>query len=210
MKQTVFTKREGVPAFSSRGPSVLADRRFSVAEYHRMGEVGILGEDDRVELVDGRIVRMSPVGSRHAACVSLLNRLLRPVEETAIVRVEDPVVLNDETEPQPDIAVVRFKETLYADAHPRPEDVLLIVEVGETSLEEDREVKLPRYAASSIPEVWIVNLAEETIEVYRDPLTLANGVPGYRTRMDAPFGQPICPEAFAHLEIELSLLVKRV
>ncbi len=100
---------------------------------------------------------MSPIGSQHAACVSLLNRVLRPVEETAIVRVEDPIILNDDTEPQPDIAVVRFKTNLYADAHPRPEDVLLLIEVAETSLEEDREIKLPRYAASSISEVWIVN-----------------------------------------------------
>jgi len=172
-----------------------------------MGEVGILGEDDRVELIDGRILSMTPIGSHHAAWVSLLNRMLRPVEETAIVRVEDPIVLNDETEPQPDIAIVRFKDDFYADAHPRPEDVLLIVEVAETSLEEDREIKLPRYAASFIPEVWIVNLAENTIEVYREPLILANGIPGYHRRTDVLPGQPIRPEAFAHLEMKFSLPV---
>ena len=186
-------------------PAIRSGRRFTVEEYHRMGEVGLLGEDDRVELIDGRILNMSPIGSQHAACVSLLNRMLRPVEETAIVRVEDPIVLNDETEPQPDIAIVRFKDNLYADAHPRPEDVLLIVEVAETSLEEDREIKLPRYAASFIPEVWIVNLVENIIEVYRDPLILANGIPGYRRRADSLPDQPIRPEAFAHLEIKLPL-----
>ena len=191
MGQTIFGKTERAPAFSMEGSSAFSVRRFTVADYHLMGEVGLLGEDDRVELIDGRILEMSPMGSLHAACVSFLNRRLRPVEETAIVRVEDPVVLNDETEPQPDIAVVRFKENLYADAHPQPADVLLIVEVADTSLEEDRKIKLPRYAASSIPEVWIVNLVENTVEVYCDPLTLANGTPGYCTRMDFVSGQVV-------------------
>lgn len=205
MKQLIFETTAGVPVLPHSRAPTFSVRRFTIEEYHRMGEVGILGEDDRVELIDGNILKMSPVGSQHAACVSLLNRLLRPVEESAIVRIEDPIVLNDETEPQPDIAVVRFKEKLYADAHPRPEDVLLIIEVAETSLEEDREIKLPRYAASSIPEVWIVNLVENLIEVYRDPLALANGTPGYHSRMDVPSGQLVRPGAFAHLEIELSL-----
>jgi len=132
-------------------------RRFTCKEYHRMGEAGILGEDERVELMDGRIVPMRPIGSQQAACVSVLNRGLRPVDATALVRVEDPLIVHDDTEPQPDIVVVRCKANLYADAHPRPEDVLLLIEVAETSLEEDREIKLPRDAAASIPEVWMVN-----------------------------------------------------
>jgi len=180
-------------------------RRFTVAEYHRMGQVGLLGEDERVELIDGWIVTMRPIGSRHAACVSLLNRVLRPVEETAIVRVEAPIILNDATEPQPDIAVVKFKANLYADAHPCPEDVLLLIEVAETSLEEDREIKLPRYAASAIPEVWIVNLIANTIEVYRAPLILANGLPGYRSRTDFLPGEPMRPQAFVDVAIQLSI-----
>jgi Uma2 family endonuclease len=180
-------------------------RRFTVEEYHRMGQVGLLGEDERVELIDGWILTMRPIGSRHAACVSLLNRVLRPVEATAIVRVEDPIILNDATEPQPDIAVVKFKANLYADAHPGPEDMLLLIEVAETSLEEDREVKLPRYAASAIPEVWIVNLVANIIEVYREPLILANGTPGYRSRTDVLFGEPLRPQAFVDVEIQLSI-----
>lgn len=151
MSQMVAKKTPEAAVLTNVLLHTLPVRRFTVEEYHRMGQVGLLGEDERVELIDGWILPMSPVGSRHAACVSLLNRVLRPVEATAIVRVEDPIILNDDTEPQPDIAVVQFKANLYADAHPCPEDVLLLIEVAETSLEEDREIKLPRYAASAIP-----------------------------------------------------------
>ena len=170
-----------------------------------MGEVGLLEEDDRVELIDGRILRMAPIGSRHSAYVALLHRAFRPVEDRAIVRVQDPIVLDEETEPQPDIAVVRFKPDLYADAHPRPEDVLLLIEVSDTSLEMDREVKLPLYAASAIPEVWIVNLVEEIVEVYRDPSVFTDGTGRYRIRMDYPLDEPIRPSAFPELEVKVSL-----
>ena len=205
MSQRVFKNTSEIAALSNALLHILPVRRFTVAEYHRMEEAGLLGEDERVELIDGWILTMSPIGSRHAACVSLLNRVLRPVEETAIVRVEDPITLNDDTEPQPDIAVVKFKANLYADAHPCPADVLLLIEVAETSLEEDREIKLPRYAASSIPEVWIVNLVANIIEVYREPLILANGLPGYRSRTDFIPGEPMHPQAFVDLEIQFCI-----
>jgi Uma2 family endonuclease len=130
---------------------------------------------------------------------------LRPVEATAIVRVEDPIVLNDATEPQPDIAVVKFKANLYADAHPGPEDVLLLIEVAATSLEEDRAITLPRYAAAAIPAVWMVNFVDNTIEVYRAPLILANGLPGYRSRTDVLPGEPLRPQAFGDVAIQLSI-----
>jgi len=205
MSQMVFKKTSEAAVLANVLLHTLPVRRFTVEEYHRMGKVGLLGEDERVELIDGWLLTMSPIGSRHAACVSLLNRVLRPVEATAIVRVEDPIILNDATEPQPDIAVVKFKANLYADAHPGPEDVLLLIEVAETSLEEDREIKLPRYAASAIPEVWIVNLIANTIEVYRAPLILANGLPGYRSRTDFLPGEPMRPQAFVDVAIQLSI-----
>ena len=197
MSQTVLSTKD-VPSIFHFIPT----RRFSAEEYHRMGEVGILSEDERIELIDGRILEMSPIGSQHAAYVTLLHRALRAVEETAIVRIQNPIILDDETEPQPDIAVVKFKANAYVDYHPYPEDVLLIIEVAETSLDEDKEIKLPRYAASGIPEVWIVNLIENIVEVYREPLTLANGIPGYRGQTDFRSGELLSPEAFPDLEIE--------
>ena len=146
---------------------------------------------------------MAPIGSQHAAYVSFLNRKLRAVEETFIVRIQDPIILDDETEPQPDVAVVKFKANAYADSHPRSADVLLIIEVADTSLEEDRLIKLPRYAKSGIPEVWIFNLIDNIVEVYREPLTLANGIPGYRKRIDFGVGELLRPETFPNLEIEI-------
>lgn len=184
----------------------LPNRHFSVKEFHRMGEIGILSEDERVELIDGRILKMSPIGSLHAAYVSLLNRKLRSVEDNAFVRIRAPIILDDETEPQPDIAVVKFKANAYSKSHPNPEDVFLIIEVAESSLQEDREIKLPRYANSRIPEVWIVNLVENTVEVYREPLTFANGISGYRKRVDFGFGESISSKVFPNLEIDISIL----
>ena len=199
MSQTVFLKTKEI----TTSLDSLTARRFSVEEYHRMVEVGILGEDERVELIDGRILQMSPIGSQHAAYVSFLNRKLRAIEETAIVRIQDPVILDDETEPQPDVAVVGFKANAYADSHPHAEDVLLLIEVADTSLEEDRLIKLPRYADAGIPEVWIFNLIENIVEVYREPLTLANGIPGYRRRTDFRVGESVNPSAFPDLRIEI-------
>lgn len=159
------TKREGVPVRVEK-------RRFSIHEYHRMAEVGILSEDDRVELIEGEIVRMSPIGSRHAACVDRLNRLLnRFTNLSAIVRVQSPILLNGNSEPEPDISLLRPRDDFYTGGHPMPDDVLLLIEVADTSVERDLEVKLPLslYAQAGIPETWIVDLPAETIEVHSRP-----------------------------------------
>ncbi|MEM0326364.1 MAG: Uma2 family endonuclease [Desulfurococcaceae archaeon] len=144
------------------------ERLFTVGEYHRMAQVGILTEGERTELIDGKIVTMTPIGSRHAACVNRLNQLL--AERTrglAIVSVQNPIALDSYNEPQPDIALLALRDDFYAAHHPRPEDVLLIIEVAESSLEGDRNLKLPLYAKAAIPEVWLVNLADGELESYR-------------------------------------------
>jgi len=191
--------------------SDLPIRCFSVEEYHRIGEAGIIDEDERVELIDGRIVEMAPIGSRHSGYVDFLNRQLNrqlfSMDETSIVRIQNPVILNDRTEPQPDIAIVKFKPGLYVDSHPRPDDILLIIEVAESSLEEDKLIKLPRYAASGIPEVWIFNLIDNVVEVYGQPLIPSNGVPGYGKRLERRLGEVFSPEAFPDMEVETSDLV---
>ena len=144
-------------------------RRFTVEEYQRMAEAGILGEDDRVELLDGRIVEMMPIGERHAACVRRLNNLLAErARGRAIVDVQDPVYLDRWSLPQPDVTLLRPRADFYTN-HPRPEDLLLVVEVADTSLRYDRDEKLPRYAASGIIEAWLVDLEGERIEVHREP-----------------------------------------
>ncbi len=148
----------------------VARRRFSVGEYHRMAEAGILGENDRLELVGGEIVEMSPIGSRHVACVGRLNQLLvTRVGGSVIVFVQSPVLLGEHEEPEPDLAVVRFREDYYARELPGPSDVLILIEVADTSLAYDRGVKLPMYARAGIPETWLADLPGDAIERHTEP-----------------------------------------
>ncbi|MGH7699531.1 MAG: Uma2 family endonuclease, partial [Gemmatimonadales bacterium] len=149
----------------------LSTRRFTVDEYHRMAEAGILDRDERVELLDGEIIVMSPIGSRHAAAVDRLNHgLTRRAGQRAIVRVQNPIVLGSHGEPQPDVCLLKPRADFYAGAHPRAEDVLLVVEVADTSDQDDRERKIPAYARAGIPEAWLVALPADAVEVYREPM----------------------------------------
>lgn len=149
---------------------------FTVENYHRLAELGILGEDDRVELLDGQIVEMTPIGPDHAGCVDDLTHLLsRVAGASAIVRVQNPVILGQRWEPQPDLTLLRPRRGGYRTAHPGPADILLVIEVADASLQSDRDVKLPLYAAAGIPEAWLVDLAHDIIEVHRQP-----GPEGYR------------------------------
>lgn len=151
--------------------SVVEQRTFSVADYHRMADVGILTEDDRVELIAGRIIVMSPIGSRHAACVKRLNAYLSQlVGDDTLVSVQDPIQLDNHSEPEPDVALLRHRDDFYANSHPTPEDILLVIEVADTSEAYDREEKIPLYARSKLPEVWLVSLSKSRVEVYTEPV----------------------------------------
>ncbi len=143
-------------------------RRFNVGEFHQMAEVGIFGEGDRVELLAGEVVETTPIGSRHAGAVDRLNRILSSrLAPSFIVRVQNPVRLDEHSEPQPDLAVLRFRSDFYAEAHPGPGDVLVVVEVADTSAELDRALKVPLYARAGIPEVWLVDLPAQAVDLYR-------------------------------------------
>jgi len=145
-------------------------RLFTADEYYRLADVGILRRDDRVELLDGDIVEMTPIGIRHAACVDRLLALVQPrVTGRAILRVQNPIRLSPHSEPQPDLSILKARADFYASAHPAPGDVLLVIEVADSSLEFDRAVKVPLYARSGIPEVWLVDLEGSRIEVFSQP-----------------------------------------
>ena len=153
-----------------------ARRRFTREEYNRMAEVGILKPADRVELIRGEIIEMSPPGRRHIAFVNNLNRLLvRRLGDRAIVSVQNPVAFTEDTEPQPDLAVCRERTVPYKDREPYAEDVVLLIEVADTSLRYDRSTKLRLYAAAGVPEYWLVDCTAESVEVFRSP-----GAEGYR------------------------------
>ncbi len=150
----------------------LLRRKFTVKQYHQMIEAGILTENDRVELLRGEIVEMASIGRRHAACVNRLTELfVLRLAQAVIVGVQNPVELEDNSEPQPDIALLRRRDDFYEAGHPQSEDVLLLVEVADTTIEFDREVKIPLYAESGISEVWLVDLNGQCLEVYRQPLS---------------------------------------
>jgi Uma2 family endonuclease len=145
-------------------------RPITVSEYHRMGEVGILGERDRIELIEGELVAKSPIGSHHHGTVNqLTHSLVLAVGEHAVVSVQGPVRLDDFNEPEPDFALLKPRPDFYRDAHPGPADVLLLIEVADTSLNYDRAVKRALYARHSIPELWIVDLTSREVEVCRQP-----------------------------------------
>ena len=154
-----------------RGNPWVTRRPITVDEYHRMGEAGILTEDDRVELIEGELVAMAPIGSDHSGTVNALNHLLvMAVHGRAVVAVQNPVILDDRSEPQPDFAVLRYRDDHYRRATPRAEDVVLIVEIANSSLNYDRAVKRPLYARRGIPEYWIVNVSGQEVEVCRTPV----------------------------------------
>ncbi|MGH8580731.1 MAG: Uma2 family endonuclease [Gammaproteobacteria bacterium] len=155
---------------STPEPTVYRRHRLTVADYHLIGNAGIVSENDRVELIEGEIIDMAPIGSEHAAVVRRLVRLFdRIIGEQAIVSAQDPIWLSSFSEPEPDIALLRYREDFFRHAHPRPDDVLLIVEVADTSLRYDREVKLPLYARHGILEVWIVDLENRCLHMFREP-----------------------------------------
>lgn len=142
--------------------------RFTVVDYRRMGESGILAPDARVELLDGEIVTMSPIGPLHVYSVTLLNdHLAARVGPEWLVAVQSPIQLDDYSEPQPDLAVLRRRD--YRTALPTPADVLLVIEVADSSREYDRETKLRRYAAAGIPESWLADLTSTVLERHSEP-----------------------------------------
>ena len=171
---------------------------FTVDTYQRLGELGILGEDDRVELIDGQVVEMSPIGDRHASCVRRLNGLFaRHLLDVAVVDVQNPVVLGLRDVPQPDVTLLEPRPHGYPH-HPRAEDILLVIEVADTTLAYDRDTKMPLYARAGIPEAWLVDVAADVIHVYRDP---AGGE--YASVRTASRGNPITPLRFPNMKVSV-------
>ncbi len=188
------------PARSERtavaGP---APRLFTVDEYYRMVEAGILHEDDRLELLEGKIIQMAAMGSRHAACILRLNEFFTPqVVGRANTAVQIPVRLSVRSEPEPDLMLLRFRPDRYADALPGPSDVLLLIEVSDTTLRYDRDTKLSLYAKAGIPEVWIFDLEGARLLVHRNP-----SADGYEQVLTFRAGSAVAPAAFPELSLNV-------
>jgi len=148
----------------------LPTKKFTIAEYHQMITLGVLKEDENLELIKGEIIAMSPVGFKHSSCVNKLNYLLNlNLANQAIISVQNPIKLKDNSEPQPDLVLLKFSQDFYNLRLPQPEDILLVIEVADTSIEYDRNVKIPLYAENKISEVWLIDLNQKLVEVYQNP-----------------------------------------
>jgi Uma2 family endonuclease len=184
---------------------VQAQHRFSVTDYHRMAETGVLRPDARVELLDGKIIDMSPIGPFHGGLVKRLSRIFNLAAKGRwIVSIQDPVRLNDHSEPEPDVMLLKPAADDYTSRHPQPEDVFLLIEVSDTTLEYDRGEKLPAYGRAGVAEVWIVNLNEATIEVYREP-----HFTGYGSKTVLRAGDQAAPQVFPDASVNAGELLKR-
>ena len=178
--------------------------QFSTEDYHRLAELGFLAPDARVELLDGEIHDMSPIGPFHGGIVKRLNRLFSSCAGGRwIVSVQDAMGLDKYSEPQPDLMLLKPAPDDYTAHHPVPDDVLLLIEVSDSSLEFDRRKKLPLYARAAIPEVWIINLQELEIEVYREP-----HLAGYGSKSICRPGEKLSPQKFPDVKAEVADLLK--
>ncbi len=181
------------------------EHRFSVKDYYRMAETGVLRPDARVELIDGRIIDMSPIGPFHGGLVKRLSRIFNlKAKGRWIVSTQDPVRLDDHSEPEPDVMLLKPAPDDYTSRHPQPADVFLLIEVSDSTLEADQENKLPAYGRTDVPEVWIVNLNELTVEIYREP-----HFTGYRSKTVLHPGDQAAPLAFPDAVVNVGELLKR-
>lgn len=191
-----------VPTFDgSNAVSTAARHKFTVADLHRMLDAGIFEEDDRIELIRGELFNMAPIGSRHAATVNILGkRLTLGARDRCLVSIQNPVQFPDDSEPLPDLALLKPRSDSYREALPQPADVFLIVEVSDSTLSYDRDVKIPIYAARLIPETWLVDLQRRTVTVFRKP-----DADGYRETTEIAAGF-LSPECLPDLVVEVSEL----
>jgi len=184
---------------------VQTQHRFNVKDYYRMAETGVLRPDARVELLDGRIIDMSPIGPFHGDVTTYLTEFFAGASKGRWrTRVQNPVRLDENSEPQPDLVLAKPIADAYRKRHPRPEEIYLLIEVSDTTLEADLEDKLPAYGRAGITEVWIVNLVDATIEVYREP-----NFAGYGSKTVLRAGGQAKPLAFPDVTIDVAELLKR-
>jgi Uma2 family endonuclease len=183
---------------------VQTSHRFSVTDYYRLAEIGVLRADARVELLDGLIFDLFPVSPLHAAVTQQIAQpFFEHPEGCCIVSIHNPVRLNEFSEPEPDVALFKYRADYYKTRHPGPEDVFLLIEVADVSLDYDRG-KLPIYGRAGIAEVWIVNLVDQTIENYREPQFT-----GYQSKAVLRSGDKARPEAFPSIAMDVAELLKR-
>jgi Uma2 family endonuclease len=184
--------------------TVATAKRFTVTEYHRLAELGFFGEDERVELIKGEIIQMAAKGTPHCVCETLLFReLIRLLLDRAMVRGQQPIIIRDHSEPEPDLTIVRNINDNYLSSHPKPSDILLVIEISNSTLKYDREVKLPLYAEAGISDYWIFNLIKYCLECYSQPYQDSQGNFDYRRKLILLPNESVKLSSFPDLVLDL-------
>lgn len=179
-------------------------KRFTVQDYHRLVELGFLEEDDHIELIRGELIQMAAKGTAHETCITRLLRVLpRLVGDRATIRCQSPITLSFDGEPEPDFSIVQNREDDYAMAHPTPAETLWVIEVADSSLDYDREVKVPLYAEAQISDYWLFNLPSRYLEMYSEPSQITSGQFGYLNRRIVPAEGTIALPPFPEQTISL-------
>jgi Uma2 family endonuclease len=180
-------------------PLSIPRHKLSTDDYHKMGEAGILREDDRVELIEGELIEMAPIRSRHAGTVSRIDRLLYEARQNTIIWGQYPISLPPDNEPQPDIMLLAPRSDDYINALPTAQEVLLLIEVADSSLEYDRDTKIPIYARHGIPEIWLFDLRNSTLSIYLDP-----SPNGYRKLLNPVKTEVVSPSLLPGAKVPLA------
>ncbi|XZO03354.1 MAG: Uma2 family endonuclease [Microcoleus sp.] len=182
-------------------------KRFSIAEYHRLGELGFFGPDERFELIRGELIKMAAKGTLHSVCNSLVfGELYSLVGKRAIVRGQEPIILTDDSEPEPDVVIARNRSDNYLASHPEPADILLVIEVSDSSLKYDQITKLSLYAEAGISNYWIFNLVDNQLEMYSEPYQKRQGAFNYRSQNIVLQNETVVIPGFPDLSLDLSLV----
>ena len=180
-------------------------KRFSIAEYHRLAELGFFESDNRFELIRGEIIKMAAKGRFHSVCNSLLLRELYPLlGKLAMLRGQEPIILSDDSEPEPDVAIARNCSDNYLSSHPEPADILLVIEVSDSTLKYDRTTKLSLYAESGISDYWIFNLVDIQLEMHSEPYQKQRGGFDYRLTRVVLSNEVVVIPGFPDLSLDLS------
>jgi Uma2 family endonuclease len=183
-------------------------KRFSIAEYHRLGELGFFAPDDRVELIRGELIKMTAKGRFHSVCNSLLvEELIILLTRRARVRVQEPIILSTtNSEPEPDVVIARNRSDNYLSSHPEPADILLVIEVSDSTLKYDQRTKLSLYAEAGIANYWIFNLVDSQLEMHSEPYQKRQGDFNYRSQNIVLQNETVVIPGFPDLSLDLSLV----
>ncbi|MHC5760974.1 Uma2 family endonuclease [Nostoc sp.] len=185
--------------------SIAQAKRFTLAEYHRLGELGFFHEDDHIELINGEIIEMASKGTAHETCLrNLLRELPKIVGDRATLQSQAPIALPPNSEPEPDFAILQNRDDNYLSGHPQPADVLLVIEVSDSSLAYDQDVKIPLYAKGGITDYWIFNLFDNYLEVYSEPYQDNQGRYGYSNKRIFLSDEIITFPYFSDLSLDLA------